>query len=83
MLFITSEHRRELLIGNAIIAYMKEDPEWFRVIRHRIKCSILANPDKREQVILKWVMSAEKVGAHLVKEEILKVYDKRSSPEAD
>ncbi len=80
MIFLTSGEKRVRYISEAVIAELKGDPNWFWPIQARIKNGIVANPDKREQVILKWVRSAEENGATIVKEEILKVYDQRINP---
>ncbi len=79
MMLETAEEKRNRLISDAVTAYMKDDPDWLAEIRKNIESLILANPGKRDRVILKWVLSAEKCGAKVVKDQILTEYDQRGS----
>lgn len=83
MLFLTASEKRAKIVSEALILYSKDDAGWFNEVRGRIDQSILINPGKREQVILKWIRSAEAAHNILVKDQILKVYDQRNSPQTD
>jgi hypothetical protein len=79
MLHLTSEEKRKLYVSNATMAWMKEDPLWFDEINQKIQQGIERNPGKREQVLIKWIVSAEQAGAREVKEEILKRYNEQGT----
>jgi hypothetical protein len=75
MIYLTSSQKRERHLSNATTAHAAENPVWFSKIKRSIDNAIANNPGKREQVILKWVRSAERINANEVKAEILKHYD--------
>lgn len=76
MLFLTSEEKRRNFISNAILKHTSGDPGWFKELKARIDNGLLANPRKREEVILKWLRTAEQVGSQIVREEIMQQYAK-------
>lgn len=62
---------------------MQGDPEWYRFLMYRISNGIAANPDKKYQVVLKWIMSAEAENSTVVKDWIKQTYDQSTTPKAD
>jgi hypothetical protein len=83
MLYLTKAEKRQQMITNATVLNMKGDVTWFDHIESQIANGIMANPGKREQVILKWITTAEGMSATTVKEKILEIYDKRDIKGAD
>jgi hypothetical protein len=83
MLFLTQPEKRQQTISEAVVLHVKGDPYWFRGVQERIDNGIFANPGKREQVLLKWILSAEHISATVVKEEILRHYEQKSFTSGD
>lgn len=79
MLFLTPKEKRERIISEAVILFMKDEENWFVEIRKRIDNGILANPGKKEQVIVKWIISAEESKSNEVKNQILYEYNQRKA----
>ncbi len=75
MLFITPERKREKYISDAVYFQAMGKADWSDFIISRISNGISSNPGKRAQVILKWINSAEKLNATIVREEILKEFN--------
>lgn len=74
MLFLTPSDKRERIISDAVTAFLKDDLMWFDQVKARIENGMHANPGKREQVVIKWIKSAENISATVVKDEIMKQY---------
>lgn len=79
MLFLSTPEKRERIIEAAIFLQLKEDPQWFSEVAKSINNGISANPNKRAEVVLQWIMSCEKLHTSIVKEEIQRVYDQRTT----
>jgi hypothetical protein len=84
MLLLTPEEKRKRFVSNAVTLWLKSDPQWFDEIKQKIDQGLEKNPGKREQVVLKWILSAEQAGSKETKEEILKQYnDQRTTSGED
>lgn len=71
---MTKETRRNQSISNAIYDYISERSDWFLDIKNRINIDISNSPSKRDEILLTWIKSCERVGSEVVKNEILKTF---------
>jgi hypothetical protein len=72
---LTPKEKRQKLISEANILYMRDQPEWFKEVSLKISKLVEGKDiETRTQIILKWVRECENQASPTIKEEILKTF---------
>lgn len=72
---LTAKEKRQKLISEAGILYLRNDEHWFKDVREKLRKLTLGEIDSvKAERVLKWVRECESIGAIVVKEQILKEF---------
>lgn len=70
---LSVKEKRQRLISESRLMFLKNDPDWFKDIQSKILKLIEGKGiEERTEIILRWIMECETMACPRVKEEIIK-----------
>jgi hypothetical protein len=72
---LSTKEKRQRLISESSLLFLKNDPDWFKNIQSKIVKLIEGkDTEQRTEIVLKWIRECETMACPRVKEEIIKLF---------